>query len=162
MLILLGRHFEALEILKDVELDSEIDWRAYHVLALSKLKAGQTETAIKDLLWASKNTPWLGLRVMFESSLGYAYLRQGQRRVAVGLFEGNLLRAAQSKRQGLLLFLGKAFQEMGQYDRSKNCLRRASPTDKSTELLLRSMGDTVNGTGAEQIEVAEFDVLLAA
>lgn len=162
MLILLGRQSEALEMLKGLELDSEIDWRAYHVLALSKLKAGQTDEAIRDLDWASKHTPWRTLRVVFESSLGYAYLRQGQQRIAIQLFEGNLLRAAQSKRQGLLLFLGKAFQEMGQTRRSESYLRRASPTDKSTEFLLHTISGTTNGRLAEQIEVAEFDVLLAA
>jgi tetratricopeptide (TPR) repeat protein len=162
MLILLGRHSEAAEMLDGLELDSESDWRAFHVLVLSKLKAGQTEQAIEDLVWASKHTPWRTLRVMFQSSLGYAYLRHGQQKIAIQLFEGNLLRAAQSTRQGLLLFMGKAFREMGQSDRGNGYLNRAVPTDRSTEILLHSIRETPREMQSARVEAAEFNVLLSA
>jgi tetratricopeptide (TPR) repeat protein len=162
ILTLFGRNTEASDLLKDLELESEVDWRGYHVLALSKLKSGLTEQAIHDLKWAAKNTPWRNLRVLFESSLGYAYMRQGQQKVAIDLFEGNLLRAPQNKRQGLLLFLGSAFREMGQEDRSISYVKRALPTDESTEILLRALSETAKWKRTEQIEVAEFDLLLAA
>jgi tetratricopeptide (TPR) repeat protein len=168
VLTILGRTEEAESILEGLELESEADWIAYHVLCLSGLRAGQIDLAIEKLAWAREKVPWNRVRLAFSDSLGFAKLRAGKAREALPLLTEGLDAMEQQKKNVILLFLSTAYVQSGNSKAGNKLLQMARPTDPSGKAIksLFQNGEGIQSgwrgkDSSTRFEVAAYDSLLS-
>jgi len=165
ILTILGRTEEAERMLEGLELESEADWAAFHVLCVAILRAGKYEQAIEKLSRARESVPWSRVRQMFSDSLGFAKLKAGKAREALSLLTEGADAIEQQKRNVILLFLGSAYIESGNRSAGKRLLQMAKPTDLAGKTIKNSFeisdGTSFNGIVDPRTEAAAYDSLLA-
>jgi len=169
VLTLLDREQEASNILVDLELDSEIDWFAYHTLCIATLKAGKIDTAIEKLEYGIKNVPWQRTKTFFTEALGYAMLRSGKASKAVTYFRSTIDKATHTQRSGILLFLSRSYTDLGQPQKASEMLEMSKPTARAGQELKAALTANVGRIGAEvlrfpsaKMEANCLNLLLAA
>jgi len=168
--VLLGNISEATALADGLELESEIDWRSYHVFCVSLLRSSAVDglsVAIEKLTWGLENVPWKRLKSSFSDALGYAKLKQGRFSEAGELLNKGLNDIDQEKRSSILLFLGTIHSQTGRTDIGNNLLQMASPKGHSGKVIKSFLQEaTKSRTTAELIifplsaEIAALDVLL--
>ena len=167
VLILLGRESEAAALLSGLELESEVDWYAYHTLCVSIVKSQKLDDAIEKLEEAIKRVPWQKLKNYFADTLGYAMLRKGNAVKAIASFRNGLATADHAKKSGILLLMSSAYTELGQRKKSLEFWRMARPTTRDAikikSSLQQSRGRGIAGSKSlpdSELETATLDLLL--
>jgi len=169
ILILLGREKEAHQLLAGLEMDSEVDWLAYHALCVSLLKANKVAAAVEKLEFGINNVPWQRIKSYFSDSLGYAMLCLGNATKAITYFKLGLDKTTHEKKNGALLLLSVAYTELGQNKRASELWHMSKPTISAGGKLKASLGEYVIRKPptpllfpSKIVETASLDLLLAA
>lgn len=166
LLVLLNRSEEAAEMLQDLEVESEIDWLAFHALCMAKLRMGHTEEAITALERGRNNAPWSRTRGYFSASLGFAYYKQGRMKQAAIHLSQALQNSDNEKKNVMLVVLGSVHGHSGNSVVGKNLIQTAKPATKAGKSI-KSFFQRAAASGftvqiPAPIEQAAFDSLLAA
>lgn len=169
ILLLLDRYQEAQVTLNNLELESELDWLAFHALCMAKLRAGDVDAAIEDLEWGRANAPWNRTKSYFAASLGLANYKKGQLSHAANLFTEGMRYSDQEKKNVLLLLLGSLRGQTGGVQIGKNLIHMTKPTNQSgrsikafLELAGRKSFDSKILQFSPDVERAVFESFLAA
>jgi tetratricopeptide (TPR) repeat protein len=110
---------EAQRVLPNEDLESELDWFAYRVLALSYVAAGNYEQAISRLTVGVEKCPWLKERMKLQTALGFAALQRKDFARSVQLLQKDIDRLEDREKQTRLVFLAHAHAEAGSSDVAK-------------------------------------------
>ncbi len=176
LLIAMGRYVEARNLLSDTTPISHSDWIGYHILAMSYLKAGETDEAIRRLSYGMEHAPGQN-RNYFASALGVAKMMDKRFAEAVEMSEPNVLHLHGVRRQAQMLFLGHAHAALKQEREARHSLAAAGEIKHPRLINLKSALTRRYGLSGEmdtplsevelalldrQIEDSEFSFAMAA
>ena len=113
VLMLLGR-FEQVSALLQIERPiSREDWIGYHIAAMSFLKRGDFDVAIRRLEYGLRNVPWASSKDYYVTAIGVAKIWRGEFAEAEQLLRQNVVRLDVFQRQKRMAFIGHAQAEQG-------------------------------------------------
>ena len=176
LLIAMGRYVEARGFLSDTTPISKGDWIGYHILAMSYLKARDTDEAIQRLTYGIEHAPGQQ-RNYFATALGLAKMMDKRFPEAVEMLEPNVLHLHGVRRQAHMLFLGHAHAALEQEKEARQSLAAAGEVKHPRLIVLKNALTRRYGLGGEidtplskvevvildqQIEESEFSFAMAA
>lgn len=136
--VLQKRAEEARQKLPEQGMESELDWFAFRLRALSYASDGDYHKAAPRLSFSLKQCPWLKERSKSETALGLVELRRGDHGKSIGLLNHNLDQLDMVDRQIRLTFLAHAHAERGAKDVASVFLGRLFSSKESTLKTLRN------------------------
>jgi tetratricopeptide (TPR) repeat protein len=166
--ILLGQVEEAREYLPEQNLESELDWSGFRTFALSYVRAGQFEEAVRKLQFGIENCRWLQERTRFETCLGFVELKRSRLKASIAILQKGLDRLDRRDKDTRLVLLGHAQAELGEREIASALLKRlfisSDPELKNTrDAVVSSYG--LNGAREKpfmaSLELAEAELSLA-
>ncbi len=119
LLILMGRYQDARAFLPDDNLVSLQDWIGYHILAMSYLRAGENDEAIRRLSHGVRHVPWSKQRSYFVTALGVAKMMNKIFDEALELLQTDIPSLPGKERQARTLFISHAQAELGQKEEAR-------------------------------------------
>ena len=117
--IMLNEPEEAQSVLPDEGLESELDWFAYRILALSYVRMGNYEQALLRLALGVEKCPWLKERTKFQTAIGFVELQRKEVSRSVQLLQKDIDRLEDREKQIRFVFLAHAHAEAGSVDIAK-------------------------------------------
>jgi tetratricopeptide (TPR) repeat protein len=104
---------QAQRVLPDEDLESELDWFAYRVLALSYVRMENYEQAVSKLSMGIEKCPWLKERMKLQAALGFVALQRKDVTRSVQLLQKDIDRLEDREKQTRFIFLAHAHAEGG-------------------------------------------------
>jgi tetratricopeptide (TPR) repeat protein len=138
---------EAQRVLPNEDLESELDWFSYRILALSYFRSGDYEQATSKLAFGIEKCPWLKERVKLETALGFVELQRKNAAGAVQVLQKNLDRLEDREKQIRFVFLAHAHAAAGSRDIAKIILGSLFNGKDLEVLALRTAIDTSYNIG---------------
>jgi tetratricopeptide (TPR) repeat protein len=120
LLVLTDRFQKARSLLPIENPISKEDWIGYHILAMSYLKAGHTDEAIRRLTYGLEKSRWN--KDYFATALGVAKMRKKEFPDVIEILEDGIDGLPISQQRSRLLFLGHVLAEMDRKDDTINLL----------------------------------------
>ena len=114
LLTLMGELEEVWSILPDEHPISRNDWIAYHILAMSYLKSGNAEEAVKRLAYGLENAPWINIKNYYATALAVARIRSKKFPEAVEVLKKKVADLDIFQTQKRLIFIGHSQAELGE------------------------------------------------
>jgi tetratricopeptide (TPR) repeat protein len=137
LLMLLDSPHEVRTLLARDQLVSRDDWIDLHIIAMSYLKTGEIDEAIKRLAYGLENAPWATVKMYFASALGLARIRKRQFAEAEAVLKSNVVSLDDFQRQKRLALLGHSLAGQGKRDEAAATLASIGPTTNSRLQTLR-------------------------
>jgi len=128
ILMLVDRIDEARALLTTERLESRQDWIGYHVLAMSYLKTGEIDEAIRRLTYGLENTPWANCKNYFATTLGVARIKRRQFAEAIEILSPNVVRLDVFQKQKRLAMIGHSQAALGRRDEAAATLASIGQT----------------------------------
>ena len=112
VLMLMNRLEEARALLSYSRLVSKDDWINYHIAAMSYLKSGDIDEAIKRLEYGLQNVPWVRDKSFFATALAVAKIKNREFADVVEILETNVVHTDRFQRQKDLLLISHSQAEL--------------------------------------------------
>ena len=120
-LLVLTDHFQKARSILSIENPiSKEDWIGYHILAMSYLKSGHADEAIRRLTYGLKSKPWN--KKSFAHALVVAKMRKREFAGALEILKDGMEDLTISQKRNRLLFLGHALAEVNKKNETVNVL----------------------------------------
>lgn len=167
LLMLMNRVWEARSILSDARPMTRDDWIDYHILAMSYLREGEINEAVRRLDYGLENTPWGAQRAYFATALGVAKMREKRFDEAIRVFETDVLSLDVFQRQKRMVLIGHSHAEKGRREVAARALSLAGqPTDPhlrrlKDDVMRRFTLDPLFDAAPSEAEIAVLDERIA-
>ena len=147
---------EARLFLQIDKLLSKNDWIRYHILAMTYLKSGDFEEAIKRFSFGLQNSPWVKDKHYFGTALAFARIKKRDYAEAIKLLKKDIEIINTNHKQKRLVLISHSQAELEQKDEASNTLSLIenirNPRIISLKTLIQKCYSLSNGTKFEQLE----------
>ncbi|MES0337167.1 MAG: tetratricopeptide repeat protein [Candidatus Magnetobacterium sp. LHC-1] len=123
------------ELRKSLPIETPVtkgDWIGYHIVAMSYIKEGNLDEAIRRLQYGADNVRWPDSRDYFVNALGFAKMKLGKHEEALKLFKSNIVQTSGIQQQLNLTLIGHCNAEIGRLDNAIAALNMVSANADST------------------------------
>jgi tetratricopeptide (TPR) repeat protein len=107
-----GRYADARSLLSEERLTTRDDWIDYHVIAMSYLRSGDMDEAIRRLTYGLENAPVVEKK-FYVTALGLARVKKRQFADALEVLESNVVSLDAFRRQTVTALIGHSKAELG-------------------------------------------------
>jgi len=122
VLLLVNRFEEARSFLPKTRPRSKQDWIDYHVIAMSYLKEGDTDEAIRRLTYGLNSVPWPAQESYFANALALAKIRKKEFAEVPKILPTNVPNIDFVQRQTRLVLVGHSQAALGKKDEAVRTL----------------------------------------
>jgi tetratricopeptide (TPR) repeat protein len=122
VLMLMNRFSEVRALLSGTRLSSEGDWIAYHIVAMSYLRSGEIEEAIRRLAYGLENSPWPTDKFYFASALALAKIKKRQFEEVLDVLPTNVIGLDVFQKQTRLVLVGHSQAALGRKEEAARTL----------------------------------------
>lgn len=124
VLMLMNRFSHVRSLLSVTNPSSKQDWIDFHVLAMSYLKNGEIDEAIRRLTYGFKNNPWPIEKSYFANALAVAKIRQKQFAEVLDVLPTNVVGLDVFQRQTRLALVGHSQAALGRKEEAAQTLAK--------------------------------------
>ncbi|MDQ1592406.1 MAG: hypothetical protein QOG71_3033 [Pyrinomonadaceae bacterium] len=122
VLMLMNRFAEVPALLSGTRLSSKGDWIAYHIVAMSYLRSGEIDEAIRRLDYGFHNNPWITDRFYFASALALAKIKKRQFDEVLEVLPTNVTGLDVFQKQTRLVLVGHSQAALGMKEEAAETL----------------------------------------
>src|SRR6266446_2431397 len=126
VLILFNRFDAARSLLSDSRLKTKHDWIDYHLLAMSYIKSGETDEAIRRLTYGLEHTPWPEQKSYFATALAVAKIGKKEFAEVPRLLPTNVVNIDVFQKQTRLALVAHSQAALGKNEEAAQTLAKLS------------------------------------
>lgn len=122
VLMLMNRFSDVRALLSETPLSSKDDWIDYHIIAMSFLKSGNIDEAIRRFAHGLENNPWLTNKNHFATALALANIKKKQYAEVLEALPTNVIGLDIFQRQTRLALIGHSQAALGRKEEAVQTL----------------------------------------
>ncbi|HZG54171.1 MAG TPA: tetratricopeptide repeat protein [Pyrinomonadaceae bacterium] len=122
VLMLMNRFSEVPALLPGTRLSSKEDWIAYHIVAMSYLRSGEIDEAIRRLAYGLQNNPWVTDKFYFANALALAKIKKRQFDEVLEVLPTNVIGLDVFQKQTRLVLVGHSQAALGKKEEAAQTL----------------------------------------